>query len=72
MVCVLSFLVYECNNVSSQVPHVNATVGILVETMVAVKKMLLGIIAVPAKEDSQVLSHTCIVYIMYVTTFCTQ
>lgn len=36
------------------VPHVNATVGILVETMVIVKKMQLGIITVSVKEDSQV------------------
>jgi hypothetical protein len=47
-------------------------VGILAETMATVKKIHLGIIAVSVKEDSQVLSHVCVVYMMYVATFCTK
>jgi hypothetical protein len=51
------FLKYH--HISFQALPVNAMGEILVKTMVAVKKMRLGIIIVPAKEDLQVQHLFC-------------
>jgi hypothetical protein len=57
--------------IPSQAPHVNATLEILVKTMVAVKKMQWGIITVSVKEDLQVLSYIIYsIYIMIVFPLC--